>query len=179
MFRECYRILVADDDDNDRLLIVQAFVEAVGQRGVVHAVSDGEEAIQYLRGEGVFEDRNQYPFPSLILLDLKMPRVDGLGVLQFLAHNPAWSVVPRVVFSSSVDEDDVKKAYLVGATAYHQKPVSAPELRTMAAMIVQYWICCEVPPVDQNGRLVVTDSTGRIGERIPDPGGGERMERLE
>lgn len=178
MPQRVFSVLIADDDENDRLLLETAFRSALGALGAVHSVDDGEECIRYLAGDGEFHDRSVYPFPVLIILDLQMPKVDGLGVLEFLRHNPAWSVIPRVVLSSSDDSDDIKKAFLVGTSAFHTKPCSGQELASLIQTMVSYWRTCKLPPVDEHGRLLMTQSRGKVGERIPQPRGGESMERL-
>lgn len=177
MKKSAFRVLIIDDDEHDRFLLKKAFLDALGNRGLIEAVNEGETAIRYLAGEGEFADRGKYPFPNLLITDLKMPMKDGLAVLEFMGNNPAWSVVPRIVLSSSDDDDDVTKAYLVGATAYHVKPISAEERAATVGAIVDYWRRCEVPPVDENGKLLATESHARVGERYSPPKGGAKMVR--
>lgn len=100
----------------------------MGGRGTVNVVSSGDEGIEYMIGEGKFADRTKYPFPTLVITDLNMDQGDGFDVLEFMQNNPAWSVVPRVVFSSSDDDDDVRTAFLLGASVYHLKPAQSTDL---------------------------------------------------
>jgi CheY-like chemotaxis protein len=172
-----YRILLVDDEDNDRLLLGSALRAALGDGSVIHESCDGEDAIAYFRGEDIYADRERFPFPNLLITDLHMPRVDGLALLEFLQSNPAWSVIPRVVCTSSCDDDDVKRAYLLGASAYHCKPGSTDELRELVVHLVHYWRHCELPPVDVNGRLLPTERSGKLGERYPEPRAGRSMVR--
>lgn len=175
--RSAFRVLIIDDDENDRFLLERAFRSVLGDRAIIHAVGSGEIGIQYLAGEEEFGARERYPFPNLLITDLEMPDKDGLAVLAFMAHNPAWSVVPRIVFSASDDPDDIMKSYLVGGTAYHTKPTDADERCATVRAIVEYWRRCEVPPVDENGRLLTSQSHGRTGQRYPAPKGGAGMVR--
>jgi CheY-like chemotaxis protein len=115
-------ILHVEDDPNDTLLLEHACKKA----GVIfdlQAVSDGDQAIAYLRGVNDFSDRNKYPLPKLILLDLKMPRLSGFDVLTWLRSDEAFRGVPVVVLTSSNHDADVKRAYALGAKSYLVKPV--------------------------------------------------------
>lgn len=161
-------ILIAEDDESDQLLIEKALRDA-GVKGPIHIVGDGAEAISYMMGEGKYADRKQFAYPTFIMVDLKMPRVDGLGVLEFLKANPEWKIIPTVVLSGSADHDDIKKAYLLGASSYHIKPQSHEKLREQLATLHNYWSTCEVPEVDVTGKQLPTDSRGKLGERFTQP----------
>jgi CheY-like chemotaxis protein len=171
-------LLVVDDDADQRLLIERAFRSAAGDGVTVRGLGSGNDAIRYLAGEGMYADRSAYPFPSFIVTDLNMPNGDGFAVLEFLQANPAWSVVPRIVLTCSADDDDVKTAFFLGATAYHQKPISFLELCRNARTIVRYWTTCHVPPVDESGRILQTDHTGKLGERFALPKAGVQMQSV-
>src|SRR4051812_20342994 len=93
-------ILSVDDDANDQVLIQAAFKEA-GVADTIQSVNDGAEAIAYLKGQGKYADRERFLFPTFILTDLKMPRINGFELLRFLKSNPQSIVVPAVVFTSS------------------------------------------------------------------------------
>jgi len=115
-------ILHVEDDPNDTLL----FQHACNKAGVLfdlQAVSDGDQAIAYLRGANGFSDRMKHPFPRLILLDLKMPRVSGFDVLTWLRTDNSFKEVPVVVLTSSNHDADVKRAFELGAKSYLVKPV--------------------------------------------------------
>jgi CheY-like chemotaxis protein len=172
------RILLIDNDIDDQFLSQLALEKVLPAGSTVHAAHTGDEAIAYMIGEGKFADRDTYPFPSLIITDLRMTAGDGFDVLEFLQNNPAWNVVPRLMFSNSGDPDDVRTAYMLGASAYHIKPLSRADMERRMRSIVEYWGGSEVPPVDRSGRVLATDSTGRIGARYPKPvAGGATMER--
>src|SRR5690349_4005018 len=140
-------ILVVEDDANDQVLIEKA-LRTAGVAGPMHMVGDGAEAIAYMMGEGKYADRSVFAYPTFIMTDLKMPKVDGFGVLEFLKGNPEWAIIPTVVFSASQDRDDIKKAYMLGASSYHIKPQDHDDLRRQLATLNSYWLTCEVPEVD-------------------------------
>jgi CheY-like chemotaxis protein len=118
-----FSILVAEDDAGDVLLYERVFKrEQVPNR--VCFVSTGEEVIQYLIGVGKFADRNVYPIPGLILLDIKMPKVSGLEALRWIRQDRRFKDVPVIIVSSSVLPRDHDQAYAFGATAYFAKTVA-------------------------------------------------------
>lgn len=172
------RVLVIDDDLDDQFFSQLALEKVLPAGSTVQTVNSGNQGIAFMIGEGKFSDRSAYPFPSLIITDLKMPDGDGFNVLEFLQNNPAWNVVPRLMFSSSDHEDDVRTAYMLGASAYHMKPTGKAETEQRMRSIVEYWASSEVPPVDRTGRVMGTNSAGRIGARYAKPvAGGASMER--
>ncbi len=161
-------IMIVDDDPNDRFLIERAF-RKIGVMDPIQTLNGGREAIAYMMGEGKYADRSVYVYPTFISTDLKMPEVDGFAVLEHLKNNPEWSVIPTVVLTSSRDLDDIKKAYMLGASSYHVKPSSAEKLREQLKVLHDYWMTCEVPQVDRSGRQLITDSQGKLGERFEQP----------
>lgn len=162
-------ILVVDDDPDDRMLIKSAF-QLVGVGSGIQCASSGQEAIAYLSGEGKFSDRGVYGYPDFVITDLKMPNGDGFAVLEHLKKNPDWAVIPTVVLSGSQDNDDIKKAYLLGASAYHVKPSSPLALRSLVKALHDYWLMCEVPEIDRTGRQVPTASAHKLGQRFAQSG---------
>jgi len=161
-------ILVVDDDPNDLFFIERAF-RAIGVKDPVHLVNGGREAIDYLMGIGKFSDRNVYAYPTFITTDLKMPGADGFAVLEYLKNNPERSVIPTVVLTSSRDLDDIRRAYTLGASAYHLKPNSVEDLRRQLKLLHDYWMTCEVPEVDGTGRQLRTNGEDKLGERFARP----------
>lgn len=161
-------ILIVDDDPNDLLFIEKAF-RAIGVTDPIHTINGGAEAIAYMMGEGKYANRNVYAYPTFISTDLKMSGTDGLAVLEHLKNNPEWAVIPTVVLTSSRDLDDIKKAYMLGASSYHVKPSSPEALRKLLRVLHDYWMTCEVPEVDHTGRQLRTDSGGKLGERFAQP----------
>lgn len=161
-------LLVIDDDQNDQLFIKTALRE-VGVSDRIFCVSSGEEAIHYLDGQGKYASRQDYPFPSAVITDLKMPLVDGFGVLEHLQKNPHWKVIPVVVLTASADTDDIQRAYMLGANSYLIKPHEYTELRSLLKLYYDYWAACEVPIVDDTGKSLQTESRGKLGERYKKP----------
>jgi CheY-like chemotaxis protein len=158
-------IMIVDDDLNDLTLIERAF-RAIGVKDPIHTINGGVEAIAYMMGEGKFADRTVYSYPTFITTDLKMPGADGFAVLEHLKNNPEWAVIPTVVLTSSCDLDDIKKAYMLGASSYHIKPQNPVDLRVQLKVLHDYWMTCEVPQVDSSGRQLRTNSKGKLGERF-------------
>jgi PAS domain S-box-containing protein len=161
-------IIVVDDDPGDLTLIERAF-RAIGVKDPIHTISGGLEAIAYMMGEGKYADRSVYAYPTFITTDLKMPGADGFAVLEHLKNNPEWAVIPTVVLTGSADLDDIKKAYMLGASSYHIKPSSPDGLRNILRALHNYWLTCEVPEVDSSGRQLRTNSAGKLGERFAQP----------
>ncbi|SPE54378.1 Response regulator receiver protein [Verrucomicrobia bacterium] len=159
-------ILLVENDPNEQALIEEAF-RANGMTGPLQKVGDGVEAISYLMGEGKYADRIQFPYPSLILTDLHMPRADGFDVLRHLKSNPTWAIIPTVVLTASSDPEDVRTAYLLGANCYHVKPPSFPGLCAQLNILHKYWLGCEVPEVDSAGQQL--PGKGKLGDRFPHP----------
>lgn len=132
-------ILYAEDDESDAFLLDHAFRRA-GIEVPLHVVADGREAIAYLEGQGPFADRERHPLPLLLLLDLKMPAVNGFEVLQWIAGPPPRVVMPAVVLSSSGLEQDREKARRLGAAAYYVKPGKLDEMVALARALKNEWL---------------------------------------
>lgn len=131
-------ILIAEDEPADVEFLQRAFKRA-GIPNPVRAVANGEEAVAYLRGQGAFADRQAFPFPRVVITDLKMPQMDGLQLLRWIHENPEFRVVPTIVLTSSTAQADVDAAFACGASAYIVKPVELKELDRIARVIVEYW----------------------------------------
>jgi CheY-like chemotaxis protein len=171
------RILIVDDNLDDQFVQARTIRKIMPRGALLNCANSGEEAISYLIGEGKFSDRERFPFPTLLITDLNMPNGDGLSLLAFINNNPAWSVVPRIVFSSSTDDDDVRTAFMLGASAYHRKPLQLADTEKRLASILAYWSTSLVPPVDSCGRLLVGAVRGTRGNRYPPAEGNGNMER--
>src|SRR5437867_13449550 len=131
-------ILLADDDPNDVLLIQRAFQKA-GLPHILKVVSDGSDAIDYLSGRGEYSDRQRFPLPFLVLLDLKMPGTDGFDVLQWARAQPEFKRLLIVVLTSSNLQADVDRAYELGANSYLVKPVGFDETVNLVQRFQAYW----------------------------------------
>ena len=158
-------IMIVDDSPDDLMFTERAF-RKIGVKNPIHAVNSGEEAIAYMMGRGKFSDRDVYSCPSFITTDLKMPGMDGFALLEHLKQNPDWAGIPAVVLTSSGSLNDVKKAYMLGASSYHLKPVSTFDLCKQLKVLHDYWMTCEVPEMDSSGRQIFTQSEGKLGERF-------------
>jgi CheY-like chemotaxis protein len=132
-------ILLAEDREDDIILIKRAF--AKGElRNPLFVVRDGEEAISYLSGTGKYSNRAEYPLPDLLLLDLKMPRVDGFEVLKWVRQQPGFSALRVVVLTASDQIRDVNTAYRLGANSFLVKPTDFENVVEMAKTLRSYWL---------------------------------------
>jgi len=138
-------ILVAEDREDDILLIKQALAKANVSRPL-YFVCDGEEAIAYLQGIGKFSNRDEHPLPDLLLLDLKMPRIDGFEVLKWIRQQPGLSTMRVVVLTSSTDMKDVNLAYQLGANSFLVKPLDFECFAELGKFINEYWLRLDKGP---------------------------------
>ncbi len=132
-------ILLVEDDADDIFLMERAFRKA-RLANPLTVLRDGEEAISYLLGEGVYSNRADHPLPSMILLDLKMPRVSGFDVLEWLKKKPELQNIPVVVLTSSNEIPDIERARALGAKSYLVKPGQLPDLVEMMLRLQGYWL---------------------------------------
>lgn len=130
-------ILLVDDNPHDVVLIRLAF-RRVGIIDTIHLVKDGVEAMRYIRGEGAYSDRHQFPVPTLVLLDLKMPQTSGFDVLQWIREQTELSNVVVVVMSGSRDDTDIERAYALGANSYLIKPTRFEDMVKMMESLKDY-----------------------------------------
>jgi CheY-like chemotaxis protein len=142
---EGYTILLVEDDPNDVLLIERAFRRA-NLANPLRVVGDGEAALAYLSGELPYTDRDRYPMPLMILLDLKLPRKSGLEVLAWLRQQPGLKRLPVVVLTSSREASDINRAYDLGANSYLVKPVDFDALLDMVKNLNLYWLLLNEKP---------------------------------
>lgn len=138
-------LLLVEDDPNDVIL----FRRAKDKSNLAHplqVVEDGEAAVAYLSGQDRYADRNRYPLPALMLLDLKLPRKSGLEVLAWLRQQPGIHRLPVVVLTSSRENLDVGRAYDLGANSYLVKPVAFDNLLEMVKALGLYWLILNEKP---------------------------------
>ena len=128
-----HTILLVDDSDDDLLLMKHA-LQAAQFKPFVRSASNGEEAIAYLKGEGPYAQREKYPLPIVMLLDLNMPRINGYEVLAWVRSQPILKRLSIIVFSASARPEDVERALELGANSYLVKPA------TVSALIAM--MCC-------------------------------------
>jgi CheY-like chemotaxis protein len=148
MQRQC-TILIVDDDENDIFFVKRAFVE-INVHCTFQMLKNGQETIDYLSGHGEFSDREKFPLPMMILMDLKMPIMDGFQVLAWLRGRPGIKVIPTVVFSSSDLPSDITRAYELGANSFMTKSVTYDGLLVKLQTLSQYWLeHCKHPQVGE------------------------------
>src|SRR5882672_3653494 len=134
-----FTVLLVEDDLNDIFLVKRAF-KLSEVKNPLQVVTDGEEAMLYLKGEGKYADRDQYPLPKLIVMDIKMPRKSGFEVLEWLKNSgQPLRRIPTVIVSSSDDPNDINRAYELGANAYMVKPMEFRRVEHLFQAITQYW----------------------------------------
>jgi CheY-like chemotaxis protein len=139
MNRDQMTVLLVEDQATDVLLVKRAFSRA-NSSTVVQTVSDGDAAVAYLLGEGEFGDRARFPFPHLLLLDLKLPRRSGLEVLEWVRKHGHFHRLPTIMLTSSSEMSDVNQAYDLGVNSYLSKPTAFEDLIRLVQTIDDYWV---------------------------------------
>jgi len=145
MDKSVVSILLVEDNRMDVELTLDAFREA-RLMNTVHVASNGPAALDYLFGRGQFTDREAYPLPDLILLDLKLPGIDGFEVLRQIKSAPILKRLPVVILTSSKEEGDRALSYDIGANSYLVKPVSFDGFLGVVRQIEGYWLSLNVGP---------------------------------
>jgi len=146
MNEENKTILLVEDNPDDVALTLRAFKRSHLMNPVV-VVRDGVEALDFLFARGAHASRAEAPLPTLVILDLKLPRLDGLGVLKALRAAPQTMLLPIVVLTSSKEEQDVVASYAFGANSYVRKPVDFIEFVEAVKVLGIYWLALnQVPP---------------------------------
>ena len=143
-------ILAAEDEETDRFILNLAF-ERAQLPGPLVTVNDGGECVDYLSGVGQFANRALHPLPALLLLDLKMPRMHGFEVLEWLVTRPEFKDLPAIALSSSSDESDIQKARQLGARDYFVKPQSLDDLVKILHRVHERWMPKEKNANDPQG----------------------------
>jgi len=138
-------ILLVEDNKMDIALTLDAFQEA-HLSNKIHVANNGEEAIEYLFGMGKYSDRNIFPLPSIVLLDLKMPGIDGIEVLKRVKSTPEIKRIPVIILTSSKEEGDRAMSYDLGANSYLVKPISFDGFLDVVRKVTDYWITLNVEP---------------------------------
>src|SRR5712691_12329740 len=137
--------LLAEDDEDHVHLIHRAFKKA-NLLNPLHVVRNGEEAIAYLEGVGKYANREEYPLPALLLLDLKMPRKDGFEVLRWIRQQPELKALRVVVLTASDHINDVNRAYQLGANSFLVKPVDFAHFVEVTQAVKGYWMWMSQEP---------------------------------
>jgi CheY-like chemotaxis protein len=146
------KILVAENSSDEIFLYRRVFKNLGIDR--VRYVSDGSEVIQYLKGEGKYSDRQQFPRPDWLLLDVDMGNVSGLDVLRWFQENPEYRVVPTVILSNTDYERHVQEAYKLCAHGFFVKPCGINEMADVINTIHHYWTLSQPRPTEAEMSLV-------------------------
>jgi len=144
-----FPVLLVEDDLNDIFLVKRAFKIAQIENPL-QIVTDGQEAINYLKGDGKYADREAHPLPKLIVMDIKMPRRTGFEVLEWVKSKEGpLRRIPIVIVSSSDNPSDINRAYELGANAYMVKPMDFRAVEHLFNTITQYWgLECAKPELE-------------------------------
>jgi len=145
MKSENFKILLVEDNVDQAELIT----ECIGQNNInckIFHVIDGEEAVNFLSARDRFFDREEFPLPDIILLDLKIPKIDGIEVLKFIKNDSGLVSIPVIIFTSSMDEKDLQQAYLNHTNSYVVKPLGFNSLSSFVRMIFSYWNKFNIAP---------------------------------
>ncbi|MGZ5008040.1 MAG: response regulator [Methylobacter sp.] len=138
-------ILLVEDNPDDELLTLHAFEKNNIKHSIIVA-HDGAEALDYLFAAGAYAGRDSRDLPLVVLLDLKLPKIDGLEVLRRIRANEETRLLPVVLLTSSNEEEDRLKGYMLGANSYVRKPVDFDEFTRAAGQLGLYWILLNQPP---------------------------------
>jgi two-component system response regulator len=141
-------ILLVEDNPDDEKLTIRAFKKSNIMNPIAVA-RDGVEALDFLFARGAYSERAGAPLPTLVVLDLKLPRLDGLGVLRAVRANDRTKLIPVVILTSSKEEQDLIAGYQLGANSYVRKPVDFVEFMEAAKLIGIYWLMTNQPLPEQ------------------------------
>ena len=139
-------ILLVEDNPDDEELTLRALARHNIGNSVVVVVRDGQDAVDWLEGTGAYMSRDANDVPALVLLDLKLPKIDGLEVLRRLRSNPRTAIVPVVILTSSKEDRDRASGYYGGANSYVQKPVDFTSFVDAVRQLGMYWLMLNEPP---------------------------------
>jgi CheY-like chemotaxis protein len=138
-------ILLVEDNPNDAEMTLRALRKKHIANRIIH-LKNGAEALDFFNGIGDFEGRDVYALPKVVLLDLKMPKVDGIEVLRYLKSNELTKTIPVVVLTSSKEDPDIKKCYELGVNSYIIKPVGFENFLKAVSELGFYWLLLNQPP---------------------------------
>lgn len=138
-------ILIVEDSDEDFEATKRAFDRINAQNPILRCL-EGGEALDYLHNQGQYKDKDKYPLPGIILLDLNLPGTDGRAVLQEIKNNPKLKNIPVVILTTSNADQDIISCYGTGANSYIQKPIDVKELFKAISMLKDYWFDVVILP---------------------------------
>ena len=137
-------ILLVEDNPDDEKLTLRAFRKS-NIANPIAVARDGVEALDFLFARGAHADRVDQPMPTLVVLDLKLPKLDGRGVLKAIRLDPRTRLLPVVVMTTSKEEEDVVASYALGANSYVRKPVDFVAFQEAAQLLGKYWLLVNEP----------------------------------
>lgn len=161
---ECGVILIVEDNEIDLLRVRRAFTKAKVLNPLV-SVTWGEEAIEYLKGEGRFVNRAEYPLPELVLLDLKLPGISGFQVLQWIRAQPGLKGLRVVVLTGSTSTEDINLAYQLGANSFLVKPMDFDSFIQIAGAVSGYWMWMSKAPETSRDASTATQDA-ELGQNL-------------
>jgi CheY-like chemotaxis protein len=133
-------VILLVEDNPDHVLIIKRGLRANKIVNEIRVAEDGQEAMDYLQHRGKYADPNSAPRPSLILLDIKLPKLDGFEVLHRIKCDPALKTIPVIILTSSDQEIDIAKSYMEGANSYVSKPIQFTEFIETVSKLELYWV---------------------------------------
>lgn len=146
------RVLLVEDNPDDEVLVMRAFRKADFRNEVI-VMRDGAAALDYLFGTGAYEGRDVNDMPTVVLLDLKLPKIDGLGVLRRIRADERLRSLPVVILTSSREQEDIVRSYDLGANSYVRKPVAFDSFAEAVRQLGLYWLVLnETNPGSSSGR---------------------------
>ncbi len=144
-----FNILLVEDEEAHALLTERAIRKA-GNANQMDIVSDGEKALDYLFNRGEYADKSRYPLPGLILLDIKLPGIDGIELLKIIKEHPELKKIPVIMLTTSERETDISEAYKYYANSYLTKPVGFKAFEEKVKQIDFYWMLINRPATIQS-----------------------------
>lgn len=170
-------ILLVEDNQDDIFLVRLGFKKAGFDHSII-VVTDGAQAINYLRGDGDYGDRTRFPVPQLMLLDLNLPAESGFRVLSWVRQRPQWKCLPIIVLTSSHYGKDIERCYDLGANSFLTKPSNLEEWMSAVKQTCQFWLgttrlpqpgpFLDAPTGQQAGKTVAQrNASGSLGSRNP------------
>lgn len=138
-------LLLVEDSDDD-LFLMKRSLERAEAHFNLQIVKDGDAAVDYLSGTGVYADRFTHPLPCLVLLDVKLPQLNGFEVLKWIRTQPDLACLPVVMLTNSDEPIDIQRAYRTGANSYLVKPLNYEQLEKTLPLLMDYWMTANVSP---------------------------------